>query len=248
MALDERTAITDHRLLVRCLVVLALVVIGVRAARGAARGAVHRRPARRGRDAAGRPGRHARTSSERSSGASLVFFMGLFVMVGGPGAHRRHRDASAPGRGRDRRQLLRSPRPALLFGSAVLGAFFDNIPYVATMAPIVEGMVAPGPRPGDRPVRCGGRSRSAPTSAATAPPSRPAPTSSRSASPPATGHADQFLAVHPLRHRDHGDQHRDGVGVRGAALLLARRTGRPPAAMAGHVSRRARPSASGTPR
>jgi Na+/H+ antiporter NhaD/arsenite permease-like protein len=36
---------------------------------------------------------------------------------------------------------------ALLFGSAVLGAFFDNIPYVATMAPIVEGLVAEVPDP-----------------------------------------------------------------------------------------------------
>ena len=31
---------------------------------------------------------------------------------------------------------------ALLFGSAILGAFFDTIPYAATMAPIVEGLVA----------------------------------------------------------------------------------------------------------
>ena len=30
---------------------------------------------------------------------------------------------------------------ALLFGSAVLGAFFDNIPYVATMAPITSDLV-----------------------------------------------------------------------------------------------------------
>ena len=36
---------------------------------------------------------------------------------------------------------------SLLFGSAVLGAFFDNIPYTATMAPIVEGVVAQAPDP-----------------------------------------------------------------------------------------------------
>ncbi len=35
----------------------------------------------------------------------------------------------------------------LLFGSCVLGAFFDNIPYVATMTPIVEDMVAQTPDP-----------------------------------------------------------------------------------------------------
>ena len=29
----------------------------------------------------------------------------------------------------------------------MLGAFFDNIPYTATMAPIVEGMVAGAPDP-----------------------------------------------------------------------------------------------------
>ncbi|WP_406047282.1 SLC13 family permease [Kribbella sp. NBC_00889] len=34
---------------------------------------------------------------------------------------------------------------ALLFGSGVLGAFFDNIPYVATMTPVVEGVVEQAP-------------------------------------------------------------------------------------------------------
>ena len=34
---------------------------------------------------------------------------------------------------------------ALLFGSGVLGAFFDNIPYVATMTPVVEGVVEQTP-------------------------------------------------------------------------------------------------------
>ncbi len=36
---------------------------------------------------------------------------------------------------------------ALVFGSAILGAFFDNIPYVATMAPVVEDLVARAPDP-----------------------------------------------------------------------------------------------------
>ena len=34
---------------------------------------------------------------------------------------------------------------ALIFGSAILGAFIDNIPYTATMTPVVEGMVAQTP-------------------------------------------------------------------------------------------------------
>ena len=33
----------------------------------------------------------------------------------------------------------------LLFGSAVLGAFVDNIPYTAAMAPVVEDLVAAAP-------------------------------------------------------------------------------------------------------
>ena len=37
--------------------------------------------------------------------------------------------------------------PALLLGSSVLGAFFDNIPYVATLAPIVEDLFTKVPDP-----------------------------------------------------------------------------------------------------
>ncbi|WP_240987034.1 hypothetical protein [Arthrobacter sp. Soil736] len=37
---------------------------------------------------------------------------------------------------------------ALLLGSSLLGAFFDNIPYVATLAPVVEDLVAEVPDPG----------------------------------------------------------------------------------------------------
>ena len=35
----------------------------------------------------------------------------------------------------------------LLFGSAILGAFFDNIPYAATMAPIVDVLINAGTDP-----------------------------------------------------------------------------------------------------
>lgn len=77
---------------------------------------------------------------------TLVFFMGLFVMVGGlvhtgvigqiglwaTEAIGGNYFAAATG---------------LIFGSAVLGAFFDNIPYTATMAPIVETIAAGAPDP-----------------------------------------------------------------------------------------------------
>ena len=60
----------------------------------------------------------------------------------------------------------------LLCGSAVLSAIVDNIPYVATMSPVVADLVSQG----GAARCCGGRWRSAPTSAATPPPSAPPPT------------------------------------------------------------------------
>jgi Na+/H+ antiporter NhaD/arsenite permease-like protein len=76
--------------------------------------------------------------------ATLVFFMGLFVMVAGlvhTGVIAVIGRWAADAVG-DNYFLAAT---ALLFGSAVLGAFFDNIPYVATMAPIVEGVAAQAP-------------------------------------------------------------------------------------------------------
>ena len=83
----------------------------------------------------------------------------------------------------------------LLWGSGVLSGIVDNIPYVASMSPVV----AEHRRRRTASRRCcGGRWRSARTWAATPPPSAPAPTSWSSASPPATA-PDRVLAVHPLR-------------------------------------------------
>ena len=79
--------------------------------------------------------------------STLVFFMGLFVMVGGlveTGVIDRIGEWAVGAVG-DNYFLAAS---ALIFGSAGLGAFFDNIPYVATMAPVVEELVAPAPDAG----------------------------------------------------------------------------------------------------
>lgn len=77
--------------------------------------------------------------------ATLVFFMGLFILVGGlveVGVIDRLGQAAVDAIGG--RYFLAAT--GLLFGSAVLGAFVDNIPYTATMAPIVDDLVnsAPG--------------------------------------------------------------------------------------------------------
>ncbi len=76
--------------------------------------------------------------------STLVFFMGLFAMVAGlvhTGVIGRLGDAAVATFG-DNFFLAAT---GLLFGSAVLGAFVDNIPYTATMTPVVEGMAAQAP-------------------------------------------------------------------------------------------------------
>ncbi len=104
---------------------------------------------------------------------TLVFFAGLFIMVGGLVETGVIGDVSeAIADATDGRLGLATM--VLLFGSAVLSAIIDNIPYVATMSPIVADLVANAG--GERRRCCGGRSPSVPTWAATRPPSAPRPT------------------------------------------------------------------------
>ncbi|MEU8346881.1 possible tyrosine transporter P-protein [Actinomadura meyerae] len=143
MSLDERKAITDSALLVRCLVVLGLVIVGFML-----HSVVHTEPSIIALVGAGVMLLVARVDVgevlDEVEWPVLVFFAGLFVMVAGLG----HTGviekigvwaADAVG---DNYFVAAT---SLLFGSAVLGAFFDNIPYAATMAPIVEGMAAGAP-------------------------------------------------------------------------------------------------------
>ena len=76
---------------------------------------------------------------------TLVFFSGLFVMVAGlthTGIIFRHRRLGRSARTGDNYFVAAT---VLLFGSSVIGAFIDNIPYATTTAPVVEGMVAQAP-------------------------------------------------------------------------------------------------------
>jgi Na+/H+ antiporter NhaD/arsenite permease-like protein len=71
---------------------------------------------------------------------AVVFFMELFVLVGGlsdVGVIDAIGQAAVDATG-DRYFLAAT---TLLFGSAVLGAVVDNIPYTAAMLPIVEDLV-----------------------------------------------------------------------------------------------------------
>ncbi|MFC5265181.1 SLC13 family permease [Kribbella qitaiheensis] len=145
LALQERRAIKDGRLLARCLVVLALVVVGF-----ALHSVLHLEPSIVALVGAGAmvlvSGVDVPDVLREVEWSTLVFFMGLFVMVAGlvhTGVISEigHWAVAQVG---DNYLVAAT---ALLFGSGVLGAFFDNIPYVATMTPVVEGVVAEAPDP-----------------------------------------------------------------------------------------------------
>ncbi len=143
MALQERRAITDSAMLSRCLIVFTIVVAGF-----SLHTVAHLDPAIVAMVGAGLMllvtkvdvGEVLREVEWRT----LVFFMGLFVMVAGlvhTGVIETIGTWAVQGFGDN----YFAAATALLFGSSVLGAFFDNIPYVATMSPVVEGMVAEAP-------------------------------------------------------------------------------------------------------
>ncbi len=72
---------------------------------------------------------------------TLAFFVGLFLMVGGlvnVGVIEWVGDRLIESVG----DQLFLAATVLLFGSAIISGFIDNIPYVATVAPIVAGLVA----------------------------------------------------------------------------------------------------------
>jgi Na+/H+ antiporter NhaD/arsenite permease-like protein len=145
MALQERRAITNPALLVRCLIVLAGVIVAF-----SLHSVLHVEPSIVALVGAGvmlLVSRADATDSLREvEWQTLVFFMGLFVMVAGlvsTGVIDTIGGWLIDAIGDD----YFGAATALLWGSGVLGAFFDNIPYVATMAPIVETLVSEVPDP-----------------------------------------------------------------------------------------------------
>ncbi|WP_395108426.1 SLC13 family permease [Actinomadura sp. SCN-SB] len=146
MALQERRAITDPRLLARCLIVLGLVIVGF-----GLHSVLHVEPSIVALIGAGVMILVTRSDVHDVMGEvewpTLVFFAGLFVMVSGlvhTGVIENIGEWAVETVGDDYHMAA----TGLLFGSAVLGAFFDNIPYTATMAPIVEGLAAQAPDSG----------------------------------------------------------------------------------------------------
>lgn len=143
MALQERRAITDPRLLTRALLVLTGVVIGF-----GLHSLLHVAPSIIALLGAGAmvllSGLDIGDILREVEWSTLVFFMGLFVMVAGlvhTGVINFLGDAAVAAFGDN--PLLASG--ILVFGSAVVASFIDNIPYTTTMAPVVEGLVEQTP-------------------------------------------------------------------------------------------------------
>jgi Na+/H+ antiporter NhaD/arsenite permease-like protein len=139
MSLNEREAITDPALLTKSAAVLGLVVAAF-----VLHPVVHYEPSIVALLGAGLL---VLITSVSTSDAlhdvewpTLVFFAGLFIMVGGLvetgviGSISRSAVEATDGR-------LGLAAFGLLGGSAVLSAIVDNIPYVATMSPIVASLV-----------------------------------------------------------------------------------------------------------
>jgi Na+/H+ antiporter NhaD/arsenite permease-like protein len=138
--IHPRDAITNMRLLKRCLVVLAVVMLAF-----GLHTVLHLDPSMVAMLGAGATVLVSRTTPEEFleevEWGTLAFFMALFVLVGslvkvGVIGDLGQFAAQAMGG----RELLGAT--ALLLGSGVVGAFVDNIPYTTAMVPIVEDMVA----------------------------------------------------------------------------------------------------------
>ena len=142
MALDEKEAIRDPRLLVRSLAVLGAVLLAF-----VLHTELELEPSVIALLGAGLLVAVARLDAEQYledvEWATLVFFMALFVMVGAlveVGVIDRLGEQVTEAVG-DNYFVAAS---ALLWGSALLSGIVDNIPYVATMTPLVQDLVDAG--------------------------------------------------------------------------------------------------------
>lgn len=142
MELEEREVIRDGPLLTRSLVVLCAVMLGF-----IAHSALQVEPSMIALLGAGAlvalSGLHPREYLEEVEWPTLVFFMGLFIMVGAlvEVGVMTSLGESVTGAIGDRYFLAAS---VLLGGSAVLSGIVDNIPYVATVSPLVQDLVSSG--------------------------------------------------------------------------------------------------------
>jgi Na+/H+ antiporter NhaD/arsenite permease-like protein len=147
MSFNENEAITDPRLLKQSLIVIALVILGFMLQRQTGI-----EPATTAIFGAAvlllldNLGKDSETQSKNVHGAlseaewiTLMFFLGLFILVFGiqkAGLINLLADALLNATGGD----FKITALAILWASAILSAFIDNIPFVATMIPLIKAM------------------------------------------------------------------------------------------------------------
>jgi Na+/H+ antiporter NhaD/arsenite permease-like protein len=147
MRMDERESITDRRLLKQSLAVIALVIAGFMLQRQ-----MGIEPATFAMFGAAllllldNLGHVSEKQSHKVHGAlseaewiTLMFFLGLFILVYGletTGVIRWMAEHLLKATGGD----FKVTTLAILWASAVLSAFIDNIPFVATMIPLIKNM------------------------------------------------------------------------------------------------------------
>lgn len=147
MQFDEYGAITDARLLKQCLIVIGLVIagfvfarfLGLEAATVAMTGAaLLLLLANFGRDAE-HQSKHVLDAFNEVEWITIFFFVGLFIVVhgvDGTGLLRLLADKMLALTGGD----LTATSMVILWSSAILSAIIDNIPFVATMIPLIKAM------------------------------------------------------------------------------------------------------------
>jgi Na+/H+ antiporter NhaD/arsenite permease-like protein len=147
MQFNEHEAITDPRLLKQCLLVIGLVVagfvlarfLGLEAATVAMTGAaLLLLLANWGRDAE-EQSKHVLEAFTEVEWITIFFFVGLFIVVhgvDGTGLLKLLADKMLALTGGD----LTATAMVILWSSAILSAIIDNIPFVATMIPLIKAM------------------------------------------------------------------------------------------------------------
>lgn len=145
MKLDEKAELTDTPMLKKCLAVLALTILGFfsHQALHLESSAVALAGAFLLLLIAGRNHAFTEKMLEKVEWATIFFFVGLFIAVGGlieTGIIGRIAELALEVTGGDVTQtsLL------ILWLSAIVSAFLDNIPFVATMIPMIQDMGAAG--------------------------------------------------------------------------------------------------------
>jgi Na+/H+ antiporter NhaD/arsenite permease-like protein len=147
MNFNEREAITDVRLLKQSLTVIALVIVGfmlqrqthVEPATVAVFGAAVLLLIDNFGKAPEEQSKNVHSALSEAEWITLMFFLGLFILVHGiqkAGLIDMMAHALLKATGGDFNLTTYS----ILWGSAVLSAFIDNIPFVATMIPLIKAM------------------------------------------------------------------------------------------------------------